>query len=52
MEKELARLNGKLGNEGFLKKAPEQVVAAEREKLAGYTEMMTKVEDRLAYFEK
>lgn len=52
IEKELARLNGKLGNEGFLKKAPEQVVAAEREKLAGYTEMMAKVEDRLAYFEK
>ncbi|MGL6294364.1 valine--tRNA ligase, partial [Eubacterium aggregans] len=52
IEKELARLNGKLGNEGFLKKAPEQVVAAEHEKLAGYTEMMTKVEDRLAYFEK
>ncbi|MEG2641337.1 MAG: valine--tRNA ligase, partial [Eubacterium sp.] len=52
IEKELARLNGKLGNEGFLQKAPEQVVAAEREKLAGYTEMMAKVEDRLAYFEK
>lgn len=52
IEKELARLNGKLANEGFLKKAPEQVVAAEREKLAGYTEMMAKVEDRLAYFEK
>ncbi|MEG2651855.1 MAG: class I tRNA ligase family protein, partial [Eubacterium sp.] len=51
IEKELARLNGKLGNEGFLQKAPEQVVAAEREKLAGYTEMMAKVEDRLAYFE-
>lgn len=52
IEKELARLNGKLANEGFLKKAPEQVVAVEREKLAGYTEMMAKVEDRLAYFEK
>ena len=48
LEKELSRLAGKLGNEGFLKKAPEQVVAAEREKLAGYEEKKKSIEARIA----
>ncbi len=38
MDKEIKRLEGKLANQGFLAKAPEAVVAGEREKLAGYTE--------------
>ena len=61
-EKELARLNkekkfcerdiqiitGKLSNEGFLSKAPEKVVAQEREKLASAKERMAKIEQSLA----
>ena len=35
-EGEIRRLAGKLSNEGFLAKAPEAVVAAEKEKLAKY----------------
>lgn len=38
LEKEIKRLTGKLSNEGFIQKAPEQIVAGEREKLAGYEE--------------
>ena len=48
LQKEIKRLTGKLSNEGFLAKAPEQVVAAEREKLAGYEEKLKAVESRIA----
>ena len=48
LQKEIKRLNGKLSNEGFLSKAPEQVVAAEREKLVGYEEKLKAVESRIA----
>lgn len=34
-QQEVARFEGKLGNPGFIAKAPEQVVAKEREKLEG-----------------
>ena len=36
MKKEIARLDGKLSNAGFLAKAPEAVVAKEKEKLEEY----------------
>ncbi len=47
LEGELARVNGMLSNERFLSKAPEEKIAAEREKLAKYTQMMEQVELRL-----
>ncbi|MBU2897165.1 valine--tRNA ligase [Vibrio hepatarius] len=43
---EIKRLEGKLGNQGFVAKAPETVVAKEREKLAGYKEMLVKLEEQ------
>jgi len=43
LEGELKRVQGKLGNTGFVAKAPEAVVAAEREKLAKYQATMEKV---------
>ena len=48
LEKKIARLSGKLANAGFTSKAPAQVVAAEREKLAGYEEKITLLRTRLA----
>ncbi len=48
LEKEIKRLNGKLNNEGFLKKAPEQVVAGEKAKLADYEEKKKSVEGRIS----
>ncbi len=52
LTKEVARAEGKLGNEGFVSKAPEKVINAEREKLAVYREMLEKVVDRLTAVEK
>ena len=37
-----------LSNEKFLSKAPETKVQEEKEKLAGYEQMMAQVEERLA----
>lgn len=48
LQKELARSKGMLSNEKFLAKAPEAKVAEEREKLAGYEQMMAQVKERLA----
>lgn len=45
--KEIARANGKLSNENFVKKAPPAVVEEERQKLQRYHEMMEKVMDRI-----
>ncbi|GEK14548.1 valine--tRNA ligase [Aliivibrio fischeri] len=41
---EIKRIEGKLGNEGFVAKAPEAVIAKEREKLEGYQETLVKLE--------
>ncbi|GLT19943.1 valine--tRNA ligase [Vibrio zhanjiangensis] len=45
---EIKRLEGKLGNQGFVAKAPEAVVAKEREKLEGYKETLIKLEEQKA----
>ncbi|HDZ9128082.1 TPA: valine--tRNA ligase [Vibrio cholerae] len=45
---EIARIEGKLGNEGFVAKAPETVITKEREKLAGYQEALVKLEQQKA----
>lgn len=54
LEKELARLKGevdrlekKLGNEGFTKKAPPEVVAEEKDKLATYIVQHETVDNQL-----
>ena len=45
--KEVKRIDGKLSNEGFVKKAPEKVVNEEKAKLANYNDMLEKVTARL-----
>lgn len=47
LEGELKRVRGKLSNEGFVSKAPEKIVNAEKEKLAKYKDMMDKVLERI-----
>ncbi len=44
---ELEKLNAKLNNPGFVNKAPEQVVAAEKERAAKLTELVAKLEEQL-----
>jgi valyl-tRNA synthetase len=43
---EIKRIEGKLSNEGFVAKAPEVVIAKEREKLDGYKETLVKLEEQ------
>ena len=47
-EGEIKRIAGKLGNQGFVAKAPEAVVEAERTKLEGYNETLVKLEEQKA----
>ena len=47
LEEELKRVNGKLSNKGFISKAPESVINAEKEKRENYQEMMDNVMERL-----
>ena len=49
---EIARLSGKLGNEGFLKKAPADVVENERAKLAAAEKKLQGLNERMAIFEE
>lgn len=48
LAEELARVHAKLGNAGFLAKAPEKVISEEKEKQAKYTMMHQSVAERLA----
>jgi len=46
LTKECGRIEGKLGNEAFVAKAPEAVIAKEREKLADYRQQLTKLQEQ------
>jgi len=48
LEQEISRIDGKLSNEGFMSKAPDNLIAAEREKRENFTTMLAKVETELA----
>ncbi|MCR9422683.1 valine--tRNA ligase [Vibrio sp. RM-69-4] len=45
---EIKRIEGKLNNQGFIAKAPEAVVAIERQKLNGYQDTLVKLEEQKA----
>ena len=44
--KRCGRIEGKLGNEAFVAKAPEAVIAKEREKLTDYQSQLTKLKEQ------
>ena len=48
IEKEIARLNGKLDNPNFVAKAPENIVAEEREKLAKNQALLSEIDESIA----
>jgi valyl-tRNA synthetase len=48
LQGEVKRAKGKLGNEGFVSKAPQKLIEEEEEKLAKYEEMLKEVEERLS----
>lgn len=52
LETDMQRLQAKLDNPGFIGKAPEQVVAIERDKLAQNTETLEKIKERIVIVEK
>ena len=47
VEGEIKRAEGKLGNAGFVAKAPQKLIEEEKEKLAKYKEMLLKIEESL-----
>ena len=49
---ELARVNGMLGNQRFISKAPAAKIEEEKAKLAKYTDMMEQVQERLVALKK
>ncbi len=50
-EKEIARIENKLSNESFVAKAPEAVIAKEREKLQGYMDAKVKLQQQFKAIE-
>ena len=47
LESELAKAQGKLGNEAFVAKAPPAVLEQERKRLADFSSTLAKVRDQL-----
>jgi len=47
LEQEIERIDAKLGNEGFVAKAPQAIIEAEREKRGNFAAMLVKVEEEL-----
>ena len=47
-QKEIERLEKKLGNPEFVAKAPEKVIAGEKEKLEKYTAQLKNIEEMIA----
>ncbi len=52
LEKEIERIDKKLGNPGFVNKAPEHVVAGEKEKQDTYKGLLEQVVERLSRLQK
>ncbi len=52
VQKDLDFLNGKLNNQGFLAKAPEKLIEAEKAKLAKAQEKMAKIEESISALNK
>lgn len=52
IEKEIKRLEGKLNNQGFIAKAPRDVVEKERAKLQDYQDKHSAIVERLEYLKK
>ena len=48
LNSEIARIDKKLSNQGFVSKAPQQVVDGEKAKREKYVEMLNSVEERIA----
>ena len=48
LEGEITRAQAKLANDSFVARAPAQVVAQERERLAGFARTLQQVRDQLA----
>ncbi|MCL1885080.1 MAG: valine--tRNA ligase [Defluviitaleaceae bacterium] len=48
LEQEIARIDAKLANEGFVSKAPTALIEAEREKRESFAAMLTKTESELS----
>jgi valyl-tRNA synthetase len=51
-EREIKRLEGKLSNQGFLQKAPSEIVEGERRKLSANIDKREKLAERLASLER
>ena len=51
LEKEITRLAGKLGNQGFVAKAPKDVIEKEKEKLKAAEDKISSIKERINYLE-